>query len=137
MGKRLFVLVLSLYMTSFIPSAPEAAAVQKSPASLTGAAAEYHALVSQYCVTCHSETLKTGGLTLEKMDFNDVGAGAEIWEKVVRKLRSGMMPPQGRPKPDDAARNGFAAWLETNLDRAAAAKPDPGRPLLRRLNRTE
>jgi mono/diheme cytochrome c family protein len=137
MGKRLFVLVLSLYVASIIPSAPEAAAVQKSPATLTGAPAEYHAVVGQYCVTCHNETLKTGGLTLEKMDFNDVGAGGEVWEKVIRKLRSGMMPPQGRPKPDDATRNGFATWLETNLDRAAASKPDPGRPLLRRLNRTE
>jgi mono/diheme cytochrome c family protein len=137
MGKRLFVLVLSLYIASVIPSVPEAAAVQKIPAPTPSAAAEYHALVGQYCVTCHNETLKTGGLTLEKMDFNDIGAGAEVWEKVVGKLRSGMMPPQGRPRPDDATRNGFATWLETNLDRAAAAKPDPGRPLLRRLNRTE
>jgi hypothetical protein len=97
----------------------------------------YQATVDQYCISCHNNTLKTGGLTLEKMDFDNVGRGAEVWEKVVRKLRSGMMPPQGRPRPDDATRSNFASWLETNLDRAAAAKPDPGRPLLRRLNRTE
>ena len=130
MGKRLSVLALSLWAASMMGA-------RKTPVPQSGAAAQYHALVGQYCVSCHNDTLKTGGMTLETMDFNNIGSGAEVWEKVVRKLRSGMMPPQGRPKPDDATRGRFASWLETNLDRAAAAKPDPGRPLLRRLNRTE
>ena len=71
------------------------------------------------------------------MDLSDIGGNADVWEKVVRKLRSGMMPPQGKPKPDDATRNNLTSWLVTNLDRAAARRPDPGRPLLRRLNRAE
>src|SRR5215467_3490121 len=67
-------------------------------------AAPYRALLDQYCVTCHNERLKTAGLMLDKMDLDRVAEGAETWEKVVRKLRGGMMPPQGRPRPssDDA-----------------------------------
>jgi hypothetical protein len=67
--------------------------------------------VNQYCVACHSETAKTGGLSLEKMDFTDIGKGAEVWEKVVRKLRSGMMPPQGKPGPrsNDTRRHDLVA----------------------------
>ena len=138
MGKHLSVLALSLLVASAVRAVPQTARPQNSgsaPAGLT--APEYKAVITQYCVTCHNETLKTGGLTLEKMDFADLGTGAEVWEKVSRKLRSGMMPPQGKPKPDDATRNNLASWLETNLDRAAAAAPNPGRPLLHRLNRAE
>ena len=132
MGKRLFVLALSLWVVSVSRPVPEAAILQNAPP-----AAQHRAVVTQYCVTCHSDALKTGGLSLEKMDFNDLGPGAEVWEKVVKKLRSGMMPPQGRPKPDDSTRNNLASWLEANLDRVATSKPNPGRPLLRRLNRAE
>ena len=131
MGKRLFILALSLWLVSATRPVPEAATPQNS------LAADYRSVVNQYCVTCHSDAVKTGGLSLEKMDFDNIGAGAETWEKVVKKLRSGMMPPQGKPKPDDATRKSMASWLETNLDRAAALKPNPGRPLLRRLNRSE
>ena len=131
MGKRLFILALSLWLESATRPVPEAATPQNS------LAADYRSVVNQYCVTCHSDAVKTGGLSLEKMDFDNIGAGAETWEKVVKKLRSGMMPPQGKPKPDDATRKSMASWLETNLDRAAALKPNPGRPLLRRLNRSE
>jgi mono/diheme cytochrome c family protein len=137
MGKRFLILTLSLWMSSAAQPLPKAATAQSSPSDPSNPASQYRAVVNQYCVTCHNETAKTGGLTLEKMDFNDIGAGAEVWEKVVKKLRSGMMPPQGKPKPDDATRNKIASWLETNLDRAAVLKPDPGRPLLRRLNRAE
>jgi hypothetical protein len=136
MGKRLFALALSLSALISFRLIPEARVQTGSPV-VSPPVQQYHSVVNQYCVTCHNETLKTGGLSLEKMDFQNIGAGAETWEKVVRKLRSGMMPPQGRPHPDDATRQAMTAWLETNLDRAAALKPDPGRPLLRRLNRTE
>jgi hypothetical protein len=124
-------------MSSAAQPLPKAATTQSRPSDSSNPASQYRAVVNQYCVTCHNETVKTGGLALEKMDFDNIGAGAEVWEKVVKKLRSGMMPPQGKPKPDDVTRNNVAAWLETNLDRAAALKPDPGRPLLRRLNRAE
>jgi mono/diheme cytochrome c family protein len=131
MGKRLSVLGLSLLIALAARAIPQA-----SPQG-TEAAAEYKAAIQQYCVTCHNETLKTGGLTLEKMDYANIGQGAEVWEKVSKKLRSGMMPPQGKPKPDETTRNNLASWLETNLDQAASKAPNPGRPLLHRLNRAE
>ncbi len=95
------------------------------------------ALLDQYCVVCHNQRAKTAGLMLDKMDLNRIGEGAEVWEKVVRKLRGGMMPPVGLPRPDKAAMDGFISWLETSLDRAAAANPNPGRDPLHRLNRAE
>ena len=82
--------------------------------------------------------LRTAGLALDSLDVTKVGEDAEFWEKVVRKLRTGAMPPAGRPRPDDATADAFASWLETELDRAAAATPNPGRQLaVRRLTRTE
>lgn len=95
------------------------------------------AFLNQYCVSCHSERLKTGGLTLEKLDVAAPAAHAEIWEKVVQKLRAGMMPPAGARRPDRAAIDTFTSQLETELDRAAAVHPDPGAPALHRLNRAE
>ena len=95
------------------------------------------ALINQYCVTCHNEKAKTAGLMLDKLDLDNVGAHAETWEKVVRKLRVGAMPPQGMPRPDRATMDSLAASIETSLDRAAASAPNPGQPVLHRLNRTE
>jgi Protein of unknown function (DUF1592)/Protein of unknown function (DUF1588)/Protein of unknown function (DUF1585)/Protein of unknown function (DUF1587)/Protein of unknown function (DUF1595) len=74
---------------------------------------------------------------LDKLDLDNVAANAETWEKVVRKLRVGAMPPLGMPRPDRATMDSLAASIETSLDRAAAAAPNPGRPVLHRLNRTE
>ena len=71
------------------------------------------------------------------MDLAQVANAPDIWEKVIRKVRVGMMPPQGLPRPDEATRDGLVAWLQTTLDRAAAAHPNPGRPPVHRLNRTE
>ncbi|MGA2877765.1 MAG: DUF1592 domain-containing protein [Bryobacteraceae bacterium] len=105
------------------------------------AAAPPDALIDQYCVTCHNEKAKTAGLMLDKLavdlDSANVGPHAETWEKVVRKLRVGAMPPQGMPRPDRATMDSLAASIETSLDRAAAAGPNPGQPVLHRLNRTE
>ena len=95
------------------------------------------ALLDRYCVTCHNARLRTAGLELDTADLADVGGSAEVWEKVVRKLRADAMPPPGRPRPAAATRAEFASWLETALDRAAAAHPNPGRPAIHRLNRTE
>jgi mono/diheme cytochrome c family protein len=99
--------------------------------------AHYRTVVTQYCTTCHNERTKTGGLALDKLDFNNVGSNADIWEKAVRKLRVGMMPPQGATQPDEQTRQSLVSWLTTELDRAAAGSPNPGRPLLHRLNRVE
>ena len=95
------------------------------------------ALLDRYCVTCHNTQLKTAGLMLDTIDVGQVGAHAEVLEKVVRKLRSGQMPPQGRPRPDKATINAYAATLEAALDRVAAAAPNPGRVAVHRLNRAE
>ena len=95
------------------------------------------ALLNQYCITCHNQKLKTGGLELDKLDLHHVGANAETWEKVVRKIRAGMMPPAGAHRPDRPALDAFAAFVETALDRAAAANPNPGRTPLHRMNREE
>ena len=94
-------------------------------------------MLDRYCVTCHNDRLRTGGLSLEQIDVARVADRAEVWEKVVRKLRTGAMPPAGMPRPEQASLSALATYLETTLDRAAAARPNPGRPSLRRLTRTE
>ena len=93
--------------------------------------------IDQYCVTCHSARLKSGDLVLENADVAHVANNVDLWEKVVRKLRAGVMPPQGARRPDDATMHALIASLETSLDQAAEARPNPGRPLLHRLNRAE
>ena len=95
------------------------------------------AVVDRYCVSCHNQRVKTSDLALDGVDLTNPGANGEIWEGVVRKLRTRSMPPQGMPRPDEATYERLASYLETELDRAAAAKPNPGRPLIRRLNRSE
>ncbi len=96
-----------------------------------------HQLINQYCVTCHNDKAKTAGLMLDKLDIDHAAEHAETWEKVVRKLRGGMMPPQGMPRPPQEKIDGLITWLETSLDQANAAHPEPGRSPLHRLNRTE
>src|SRR5688572_254651 len=96
------------------------------------------AVIQQYCATCHNERLKTAGLVLDPTEVSRVSAKPEVWEKVVRKLRSFSMPPVSSPRPDKATYDATATFLETELDRAAAAKPNPGTlPLFHRLTRTE
>ena len=94
-------------------------------------------MLNRYCVTCHNSKLKTAELDLQNLDPADVRPGAAIWEKVLRKVRTGAMPPAGRPRPDAAVADEFATYLETALDHAAAAHPNPGRTVAHRLNRNE
>jgi mono/diheme cytochrome c family protein len=105
--------------------------------SAPGPAAAHKALLDRYCVGCHNDQLKTGGLSLQNADLNDVPKAAETWEKVIRKLRVGAMPPQNMPRPDSAALDALASYLETSIDQAAAANPNPGRVSIHRLNRAE
>ena len=100
-------------------------------------ASDNRALFNQYCFTCHNQRTKTAGLALDTLDLSAIGQNAETWEKVVGKLRSGMMPPQGSPRPDDSTRSALISWLTTELDRNAAANPNAGHPILSRLNRTQ
>ena len=95
------------------------------------------AVLDKYCATCHNARLKTAGLLLDEMDVGQVGERAEAWEKVARKLRTREMPPPGLPRPDETTYVAATAWFETALDRAAAARPTPGRVPVHRLNRTE
>jgi hypothetical protein len=95
------------------------------------------AVVTAYCVTCHSDRLHTSDLSLEHADFTDIATAAQTWEKVIRKVRAGMMPPAGMPRPDPQTLDAFATALETSIDRASAAAPQPGHATLHRLNRAE
>ena len=95
------------------------------------------ALLNQYCVTCHNQRLKTAGLLLDGMDVDHVGKDAAAWEKVVRKIRTGMMPPSGARRPERAVLDGFAADLEGRLDKAVVPGANLDAPALHRLNRTE
>ena len=78
-------------------------------------------VVAKYCVTCHNERLQTANLALDALDPANVAADAEVWEKVIYKLRGGVMPPVGRPRPDPATYRAVVSWLETEIDKAAAA----------------
>src|SRR5580704_4331330 len=95
------------------------------------------AMLDHYCVTCHNQKAKTANVMFDTMDLAQVGKDAEVWERAVRKLRGGMMPPPGMPRPDTATVNSFVTFLETSLDRAALASPNPGSVALHRLNRAE
>ena len=97
----------------------------------------YRAVLDRYCVACHNERTLTANLALDTVDIAHVGDAAEVWEKVLEKLRTRAMPPPRRPRPADETYDRFAGWLETELDGAAAARPDPGRPTIHRLNRLE
>jgi hypothetical protein len=128
LARRIAILIMGLVvLTAVAASAPQ-------PQIST---ADSRASLTQYCFTCHNEKSKVAGLSLEGMDTSQIGRDAEVWEKVVRKLRSGMMPPQGSARPDDPTRGRLVSWLTGELDRAAAAHPNTGRPFLPRLNRTQ
>ncbi len=106
-----------------------------SPAPSHGS--QYRSVLDGYCVSCHNQKLRTADLLLDKAAVEKIGEGAELWEKVLRKLRTRAMPPAGMPRPDEATYDSFVAYLEKELDLAAAAQLDPGRPLIHRLNRAE
>src|SRR5262245_23854636 len=100
-------------------------------------AADAKATVDRYCTDCHNDAERTADLSLEGLKLTDVGAHAEVWEAVAKKLRGRMMPPAGEPLPDAATSGALVAFLESRLDQAAAAKPNPGSKSLHRLNRSE
>jgi hypothetical protein len=95
------------------------------------------AVLDKYCITCHNQRMKTGGLALDVLNLAQVSEHAETLEKIVRKLRTGAMPPVGRPRPDKALSDSVTSWIEAELDRAARERPNPGRSTLHRLNRVE
>ena len=136
----IWVVALSGYLLAASPGQPLPGARAQAPSSPTAPAspASPRALIDTYCVTCHNTRAKVAGLALDAADVTDVGAGVEVWEKVVRKMRGGVMPPPGRPRPDKAAYAGLVSSLEADLDRVAASHPNPGRvDSFHRLNRAE
>ena len=108
------------------------------PASAQIATAGEQALISRYCLGCHNARTKSGGFVIQDLDVTNPGRDAEAWEKVVRKLRGGLMPPAGMPRPDDTAYGALRTSIEARIDVAATAHPDPGRTeTAHRLNRLE
>jgi len=115
------------------PAATTTAPAAAPAASITSR----KALLDQYCVNCHNDDDRVAGIAFDKMDLTHLAKDGDTWEKAIKKLKGGMMPPPGAKQPDRAAALNFAAWLETSLDAAAAATPNPGSITLHRLNRSE
>jgi len=121
-----------------VQTSTDSSAAAQDPAPPPAAAPPSRPVLDQYCVTCHNDRMKTGGLSLQGVNIARASEHGAVLEKVVRKLRAGAMPPLGAPRPDRPAMDGFVTWIETELDRAAAAHPNPGRTeTFHRLNRTE
>jgi len=118
---------------------PPKAAAPAVPAAGTApaAATDQNAVVKRYCVGCHNDKMKTGGLSLEKFDANHASADAEVGEAMIRKLQAGLMPPPGGPRPAPDVHAALVKALETDIDTAAGAKPHPGARVFQRLNRPE
>jgi Protein of unknown function (DUF1592)/Protein of unknown function (DUF1588)/Protein of unknown function (DUF1585)/Protein of unknown function (DUF1587)/Protein of unknown function (DUF1595) len=106
-------------------------------APITAPRSQYQTFLDRYCVTCHNDKLRTAGLTLTNVDPANVNGSTAIWEQVLGKLKTGAMPPAGAPRPDQATYSSVSKFLETELDRAAQAKPQAGHVALHRLNRAE
>ena len=117
------------------PGLPAPALSQRAAA--TTPAERSQVLLEQYCVTCHNDRARTANLTLQGLSLTRIADEAEVWEKVIRKLRAGVMPPPGLPRPAVAEYDGLRDWLEGEVDRAAARTTHAGSVVLRRLNRTE
>jgi len=113
------------------------AAAQQAVQPIPGAASPNQALINRYCVTCHNQKLKTAKLALDVLDLAHPEKDALTWERAIRKLRGGMMPPPGASRPPLEAVNALASYLEDSLDKASAANPNPGSVRIHRLNRAE
>src|SRR5438067_1192317 len=136
--KQLAVMMVCGSMALLASITANLSANQARPPVSAQSAAPVRELVNAYCVSCHNERTKTANLILDKADTAQLANSAETWEKVIVKLRSRAMPPPGVRRPDNATYDRVASWLETELDRAAAAHVNPGQPAeLHRLNRTE
>ncbi len=119
--------VAAIWASAHVEAGPQDPPVEAGPQARL-------AVLDQYCVTCHNDRLKTGGLSLQGLPID---GNAETWEKVIRKVRAGMMPPAGAKRPERAALDTFAGSIETAIDRVATASSNPGRAPLHRMNRVE
>jgi mono/diheme cytochrome c family protein len=128
-------IAFALAVSTAVSGSPELAQTPAPRAAAPSAPAR--ALIDTYCVACHNQRVKTAGIAFDTADLNDVSADADLWEKALRKLRGGMMPPPGARRPEPAAVETFVTALERELDGAAVRNPNPGRVALHRLNRAE
>ena len=119
------------------PQAPDAIATHGGTAAPADVATEKWAMLDKYCSKCHNTTDWAGGIAFDTLSPDSIPDDAETWEKAVRKLRGGLMPPAGNPRPDNKAIRSFVSWMEGNLDRAAGSHAETGRVALHRLNRKE
>ncbi len=134
---RIFAVVL-IGFAGLLTTAAAQTTGQRSSGVTVPPASPQRMLLDQYCVTCHQTSdCKRPGWRLDGTAVEDIGAGAEVWEKVLRKIRAGAMPPPSMPRPDKTAFDAFASWLEATLDRGSAANPNPGRVAVHRLNQAE
>jgi mono/diheme cytochrome c family protein len=133
--------IFALFVSGSLAVALSSVQARQTPppgSSLATTSSDPRAVLDKYCITCHNQRLRTGGLALDSLDVTNPGANADVWEKVIAKLRAGSMPPPGRPRPDAATYRAVASSLENDIDRAWAASPNPGRiNAVHRLNRTE
>jgi mono/diheme cytochrome c family protein len=131
--------VLALLVGGWIMAAVSSVEIRAGQAERRSASTSSpQAVLDQYCVTCHNQRLRTAGLALDALDVSQASANAEVWERVIGKLRAQSMPPPGRPRPDTATYRAVVTMLERDIDRAWAAAPKPGRiAAVHRLNRTE
>jgi len=123
--------------TPVTPAAVRSATQAATAVTPASTSASRKALLDQYCVNCHNADDKVAGIAFDSMDLTKLTKDGDVWEKAVKKLKAGMMPPPGNKQPDRAPALAFASWLETSLDAAAQAAPNPGGITLHRLNRAE
>src|SRR4029078_1083858 len=126
-------LLLTTWLLTVLPAAAQQAGVQPAPPQVT----PNQALINRYCVSCHNQRLKTAKLELDTLDLAHPEKDALTWERAIRKLRGGMMPPPGAPRPPVEAVNALATYLEDSLHKASDANLNPGRVRIHRLNRAE
>jgi mono/diheme cytochrome c family protein len=139
-AKSLALAALVLSLTTLGGPLQSGAGAQRSAtptASSAAVAATQRAILDQYCVSCHNDKARRANLSLEKLDLTGVADHAELWEKVIRKLRAGVMPPAGMRRPALAEYEGLRDWLESEIDRKSSGRANPGSVILHRLNRTE
>jgi hypothetical protein len=137
-GAGLAGLVLAGGLRSTLDAQQPAARRLAPAAAQPGPKPPHLALLDDSCLGCHDNQAREAGLSLEAIETDDVAAHADVWEKVIRKLRTRQMPPVGEPRPGEATYDAVVSYLETSLDRAASARPNPGRTAtIRRLTRTE
>ena len=136
-GQGVFLVVVAALVVLTLSSSTHVVTLRAQPPP--AATAELlDGTLQRYCVTCHNDRLRTADLSLADLDLTQVGTHAELWEGVVSKLRTRAMPPVGRPRPETAVYDQLAGWIESEIDRVAVTRPNPGRTeAVHRLNRAE